>query len=75
MKKEFEMSEIDLAELLDAMKPQPVMFLSGGMPMHDSLQARANEAWRRLGERLGFDPMTVRPNGKGDRFFTAEPKP
>lgn len=70
-RKEFEMSETDLAELLDAMKPQPVMFLSGGVPMFASQQERANDAWTRLGKRLGFKPMTVRPCGKGNRFFSA----
>lgn len=29
----FEMTEADLAELLAAMKPEPLMYLSGGMPM------------------------------------------
>jgi hypothetical protein len=73
MRQEFEMAEDDLKELLAAMKPEPVMFLTGGAPMFRSQQERANEAWEKLGKKMGFDYMTVEPNGKGDRFFTAEP--
>ena len=73
-RKEFEMSDADIAELLDAMKPEPVMFLSGGVPMFTSQQERANRAWALLGKRMGFKPMTVRPCGKGKKFFTAEPE-
>lgn len=70
----FEMSEDDLRELLDACKPTPVMFLSGGTPMGPSQQENANAAWARLGKKMGFDAMTVVPiAGKGDRFFTAWP--
>jgi len=49
------------------------MYLSGGKPMFNSRQENANYAWEKLGKELGFKYMTVRPNGKGDRFFTAEP--
>lgn len=70
MRKDFEMSQHDLDVLLAAMKPVAMIGLQCGTPR--SLQENANEAWRRLGEKLGFDYMTVRPNGKGDRFFSAE---
>jgi argininosuccinate lyase len=70
MRREFEMTEDDLRELLDASKPVPAMYLTGGQPMFGSPQ---ENAWKRLGEKLGFQPMTVRPvDGKGQRFFTAE---
>jgi len=69
---EFEMSEDDLKELLDAGKPTPVMYLSGGIPIGGNPQENANRAWKRLGEKMGFDHMTVRPiQGKGERVFTA----
>ena len=72
MTREFEMSEDDLKTILAACKPTPVMFLSGGKPMFDSPQENANRAWKALGEKMGFDHMTVRAvAGKGDRFFTA----
>ncbi len=76
MRKEFELSDDQLAKLMDACKPTPVMFLSGGMPMHNSPQENANAAWSRLGEEMGFDSMTVRPvAGKGTKFFTATLSP
>lgn len=72
MKKEFEMSEGQLAKLMDASKPVPMMALQCGTPI--SPQENANDAWRALGEELGFNYMTVEPvSGKSDRFFMAEP--
>lgn len=69
-RREFEMTEADLAELLSAMKPVPLIMLQCGKP--PSQQENANAAWARLGRRMGFQHMTVRPTGKGDRVFTAE---
>lgn len=74
MTKEFEMSDDDLKELLEASKPTPVMYISGGIPIGGTPQANANYAWQKLGEKLGFDWTSAAPvSGKGDRFFTAEP--
>lgn len=73
MKKDFEMTHEDLDALLAAMKPVPMIALQCGTPR--SRQENANAAWARLGEKMGFDPMTVRPNGKGDRFFSAVATP
>lgn len=73
MKTNFEMTHEDLQTLLDAMKPVPMIMLQCGTPR--SVQENANSAWARLGEKMGFDPMTVAPNGKGDRFFSAEALP
>jgi hypothetical protein len=73
MRKEYEMTDQQLEQILDACKPVPVMFLSGGDPMFRSAQENANDAWAALGRELKFKPMTVRPiYGKGQRFFTAE---
>lgn len=71
--KDFEMTQRQLDEIMDASKPVPLMYLSGGRPMFGTPQENANHAWERLGKELGFDYMTVKPNGKGDRFFSAEP--
>lgn len=73
MRQEFEMSNEQLKELLDACKPTPVMYLSAGKPMFNTPQENANYAWEKLGKELGFEYMTVQPNGKGDKYFTAEP--
>jgi hypothetical protein len=40
--------------------------------MFKTAQDNANYAWEKLGKELGFDHMTVKPNGKGDKFFTAK---
>ena len=69
---EYEMTEADLATLLDACKPTPVMMIGGHGGT--SPQENANAAWARLGAQMGFRPMTVRPiGGKGQRFFSAVP--
>jgi len=69
--KDFEMTQEQLDTLMDAMKPIPMIALQCGEP--SSPQARANLAWNALGNTMDFDYKTVRPNGKGDRFFSAEP--
>lgn len=69
----FEMSQEDLEVILTACKPVPLIMLQCGMPR--SQQENANDAWARLGKKLGFDPMTVKPTGEGDRFFTAQAVP
>ena len=67
---EYEMTEEDLNELLDACKPTRVMMIGSYIP--PSPQENANRAWRRLGEKMGFDYLTVKPiAGKGQRFFSA----
>ena len=65
----FEMTQDDLDELLSHMKPVPMIMLQCGEP--PSPQENANNAWRRLGTKMGFDHMTVKPSGRGDRFFSA----
>lgn len=66
----YEMTQADFDELLSAMRPSPVMMIGGVSPR--SVQAKANDAWQRLGLKMGFDAMTVQP-GKDNRFFTAVP--
>ena len=72
MKKEFEMSEDDLAVILRASEPVPYLVFGGVGPR--SPQENANIAWRDLGIKMGFDSRSVEPiAGKGNRFFLAEP--
>jgi len=74
MRQEYEMTEQQLNTLLEACKPTPVMYLPGGKSMFRSPQENANDAWKALGDEMGFQHMTVRPiPSKGNRFFTAEP--
>lgn len=67
---EFEMTETDLSELLAAMEPSPAIALHCGPP--PSVQQKANAAWAKLGAKMGFDPMTVKPSRPTQpRFFYA----
>jgi len=50
--KNFEMTQKQLDELLNACKPTPVMYLSGGEPMFKTPQENANYAWKKLGKSL-----------------------
>ena len=67
---DFEMTKEQLDEIMDACKPVPMIMLQCGTPR--SPQENSNAAWKRLGAKMGFKHMTVRPNGKGDRCFSAE---
>ena len=68
----YEMTEIDMKELMEAMQPVPVMKIGNYAP--PSVQVNANRAWERLGKKMGFDYETVQPRqGYGTRFFTAIP--
>lgn len=69
---EYQMTEAELRKLLNACKPVPAMMI-GSRPAA-SRQENANAAWARLGKKMGFDSMTVRPvPGKTMHFFTAVP--
>ena len=72
MRTDYEMTEEDLSGLIASMKPVPMIALQCGTPR--SAQENANAAWARLGEKMGFDPMSVEPNGRGDKCFSAIPK-
>jgi hypothetical protein len=68
----YEMAEADLQKILDACKPVPMIALQCGEP--SSPQENANRAWQALGQKMGFDYLTVEPiAGQGNRFFTAMP--
>jgi hypothetical protein len=71
--KEYELSDEQLNKLLEASRPVPYMIINGCEPL--SPRENANAEWKRLGEEMGFEYMTVKPvNGKGRKFFTAEAK-
>jgi hypothetical protein len=68
----YEMTEEDKRALLEACKSVPYLVVGGCAP--SSPQENANRAWQRLGEKMGFNYMTVKPiQGKGVRFFSAVP--
>lgn len=66
---DFEMSQVQLETLKDMIKSPPVIAIHCTNPR--SRQEVANSAWQHLGIEMGFDFMTVTPNGQGDRFFSA----
>lgn len=70
-RKNYEMTGEQLAALMDASKPTPAMYLSGGESMMGTPQENANRAWQRLGDEMGFVWDSVRPNGSNVRRFTA----
>lgn len=39
----------------------PVMYLSGGQPMGQSLQEKINDYWKVLGREMNFDWTTIEP--------------
>ncbi len=73
-RKEYEMTVEQRDRILEACKPVPAMYLSGGAPMYRSQQENANDAWQALATELGFKWDTIRPvPGKSDLFISAEP--
>lgn len=72
MKKSYTMTQAQFDKLIDACKPVPMIMLQCGTQR--SQQERANDAWKELGDELGFDHMTVQPNGLNQLDFLAMPK-
>lgn len=77
MRQEFEMTQEEMDNIIAINKGggDPVMFLSGGVPMGSSLQEKINQYWDILGAKYGFKPMTVEGSSKGKLFFIAEATP
>ena len=72
-RREFKMTTADYDALLAAMRPVPLIMVHCGPD--PSRQERANRAWQALGDKMGFDGMTVKPvPDKSGHFFTAVPK-
>ena len=69
-RKTYTMTSDDMETLLDAMKPVPQIMLQCGPT--STVQQNANNAWKVLGDKMGFKHMTARP-GRSDLEFTAEP--
>ena len=69
--KEFKMSKEDLAAMLEAMKPVPIMQI-GSVNPYDVWEQNARNMWQSLGKKMGFDYETAKPvPGKGPAFCTA----
>ena len=73
MRQEFELTQEDLDDVLNASKPTSVMYLSGGQLMGGTPQENANRAWKELGKKYGFVWDTAQPvTGKSQCFITAD---
>lgn len=77
MKQEFQMTREEMDNIIAINKGggDPVMFLSGGIPIGSSLQEKVNQYWAILAAKYGFKQMTVEGSAKGELFFLAEPTP
>lgn len=77
MRQEFEMTQEEMDNIIAINKNggDPVMFLSGGTPIGNSLQEKINRYWAELGNKYHFNPDTVEGSSKGNLFFLAEPTP
>ena len=75
MRQEFKMTQEEMDNIISINKGggDPVMFLSGGTPMGVSLQEKINQYWQILGDKYGFEPMTVKGSSKGHLYFLAKP--
>lgn len=74
-RKEYQLQQAEMDKILSINKEggDPVIYLSGGVPMGRSLQEKINDYWETLGEKYGFKSTTVQPSDKGELYFTAEP--
>lgn len=75
MKRKFVMTKKQFEKILEASRPTPVMYLSGGIPLGRPPQENANLAWQQLADKMGFIWDTVEPiPGAPQTEFMAEPK-
>ena len=70
MRKEYVMTQEQVDKIMHACRPVNMIALQCGNP--PGRQENANDAWQSLGKEMGFKYMTVRPNGKGKRFFRTD---
>lgn len=66
----YTMTEEDYKAIIEACQPVPMIMLHIGEPR--SQQENANDAWKALGEKMGFEWDTVQP-GNSKFCFTAIP--
>ena len=66
----YEMTQADYDAIIEACQPVPMIMLNIGTPR--SQQENANDAWKALGAKMGFEWDTVQP-GNSKFEFTAIP--
>ena len=71
VRRALQLTQAELKTLLEATRPVPYIVVGSFEPR--SQQQRANDEWRALGRKRGFDWETVRPiEGKDQTWFSAE---
>lgn len=75
MKQEFEMTQQEMDDILAVNKNQMPVMKIGNVITGMDLQEKINAYWKGLGNKYGFNHMTVEPSSKGKLFFLAETKP
>lgn len=70
MRIKYTITDGQLKTLMDACRPVAYICIGGREPA--SPQENANNAWKRLGEEVGFKWDTVEPSGSDPKMFTAE---
>lgn len=73
MRSTFQLSDEQYQRIVKASQSVPYILGSGGIEPR-SPQENANDAWRAIGDELGFVWDTAQPIGGSDRQFTAEKK-
>jgi hypothetical protein len=76
MKQKFQMTQEEMDTIISINREggDPVMCITGGIPIGRSLQEKINEYWKILSDKYGFKQMTVEPSESGNLYFMAEVK-
>jgi hypothetical protein len=75
MRQEFEITKEEMEDIISINKSQPPVMKVGNSWSGLDLQEKINQYWEILGNKYGFNHLTVEPSSKGKLFFIAEPKP
>ena len=75
MKQEFKMTQQEMDDIIAINRNKMPMLKIGDVITGLDLQENINEYWKKLGDKYGFEYMTVEPSSRGNLFFLAEPKP
>ena len=61
--KSYKLTKKEMAQIVKINKKggDPLMYLSGGIPMGRSLQEKINDFWKDLGKKKCFDWKTIKP--------------
>jgi hypothetical protein len=74
MKQEFEMLQSEMDDIIAINKNMPPVMKFGDYWSGMDLAERINEYWKVLGDKYGFEYLSVEGSAKGHLFFLATPK-